>query len=127
MTKYVLDASALLALVQNEKGAAVVIEHLASSVICSVNYSETISKLLRHNVPFSDAKNIVMDLAIPVIDFDGEMADESAKFKEQTRSNGLSLGDCACLALAKVYGYDVITADAIWKKANSGVNIVLIR
>lgn len=122
-----LDASALLALVQNEKGADFVIEHLADSVICSVNYSETISKLLRYNVGFTDATSIVSDLAIPLIDFDKEMADEAAKLKAQTRSFGLIMRDLACFALTKVYNYDVITADAIWQKANTGVIIKLIR
>lgn len=125
--KYVLDASALLALIQNEKGADVVTRHLSQSVISTVNYSEIISKLMQYNIAFADAAGIVVDLAIPVIDFDSEMASESAKLKHQTRSFGLSLGDCACLALAKIKGYEVITADAIWDKADTRVSITLIR
>lgn len=127
MTHYVLDASALLALVQNETGADVVMEHLAGSVISSVNYSEVISTLLRYNIEFSSAADIVNDLAIPVIEFTEVMAGLSASFKEETRAYGLSLGDCACLATAKFYDYEVITADKIWKKAETGVNIILIR
>lgn len=127
MAHYVLDASALLALVQNETGADIVMEHLTGSVISSVNYSEVISTLLRYNIEFSAAADIVNDLAIPVIDFTEVMAGLSAGLKEKTRAYGLSLGDCACLATAKFHDYDVITADKIWKKADIGVNVILIR
>ena len=43
MTEVVLDASALLALLQEEPGSALVENHLADAVISAVNVSEVIA------------------------------------------------------------------------------------
>jgi PIN domain nuclease of toxin-antitoxin system len=45
MNKYVLDASALLAMLKKEPGAKIVEETLPFTVISSVNISETVSIL----------------------------------------------------------------------------------
>ena len=44
-----------------------------------------------------------------------------------TRAAGLSLGDRACLALAKSQGGLVLTADRVWATLDIGVEIELIR
>ena len=51
----------------------------------------------------------------------------AASFDEVTKQHGLSLGDRACLALAKLRNLPVLTADTIWKELDLGVKIKLIR
>jgi ribonuclease VapC len=44
-----------------------------------------------------------------------------------TKKAGLSLGDRACIALAKELGLPAMTADKAWTRAASGVEVVLLR
>jgi PIN domain nuclease of toxin-antitoxin system len=62
-----------------------------------------------------------------IIEFDAEQAIIAASFDSLTRKYGLSLGDRACLALAKSKNLPVLTADKVWKELDLGVKIRLIR
>lgn len=55
------------------------------------------------------------------------MAYETGRLKSVTKKFGLSLGDRACLAAAKVSGGSVLTADQNWTRAKTGIKIKLIR
>jgi PIN domain nuclease of toxin-antitoxin system len=44
-----------------------------------------------------------------------------------TRSAGLSVGDRACLGLAKELDLPVVTADRMWASLDLGIEIELIR
>jgi ribonuclease VapC len=46
MSSCVLDASALLALINGEKGSEIVMSHLPDAVISSVNFGEVVAKLI---------------------------------------------------------------------------------
>ena len=62
-----------------------------------------------------------------IIEFDQEQAIIAASFDKITKKYGLSLGDRACLALAKHKKLPVLTADKIWKKFDLGLKVQLIR
>ena len=62
-----------------------------------------------------------------VIDFDRPLAEATGALAVLTRAQGLSLGDRACLALAKREGAIALTADQAWSKVKAGVDIQLIR
>jgi ribonuclease VapC len=64
---------------------------------------------------------LVIELFTPE---DGEMA---GKLWSQTRSNGLSLGDRACLALGMRLEATVLTGDRAWQSLNLAVDIRMIR
>jgi PIN domain nuclease of toxin-antitoxin system len=51
----------------------------------------------------------------------------AARLREKTKKYGLSLGDRACLSLAKLKSFPVLTADKIWAKLSVGVEIKIIR
>ncbi len=127
MNRVVLDASALLALINEEKGAGMVEEHLPFAVMSSVNACEVLTVLLQAGVPSKNAENIIHELIQEIIPFDRKHLSLTAHLRELTKSYGLSLGDRACLSLGQIEKCPVLTADKIWTKINQPVKIILIR
>jgi ribonuclease VapC len=126
--KIVLDASALLALLNQENGYEKVETALPNSMISSVNYSETIAVLSKLGVPEEEAKELTHSIIPDIIPFDTEQAHTAAILRKQTQSHGLSLGDRACLALAEKFKARVLTADKVWGKLSlENVKIDVIR
>ena len=62
-----------------------------------------------------------------MINFDKIQAIEAGMLFEQTKHLGLSLGDRACIALAKINNLPILTADKIWLDLRVGVEIKSIR
>lgn len=56
-------------------------------------------------------------------DFTVEDSKEVAHIHGLTRAAGLSLGDCACLALGKRLSATVLTADARWASVAGRVGV----
>jgi ribonuclease VapC len=123
----VLDASALLAFLQNEPGAEEVAALLSRSCISAVNLAETLSKLVEYGKPLDDVSYQIERLRIPVIPFDAEQAKLVASLWQATRVVGLSLGDRACLAVGLKTGLPVLTTERAWSKVKVGVDVGLIR
>lgn len=127
MNKVILDASALLALFKQEHGHEIVEKHLANVVMSSVNVSEVIAYMIETGIEYKDAEQMTTEVIKEVIAFDLEQACIAAALKKKTKSFGLSLGDRACLALAKIKDLPVLTADRIWHKLEEDIKIQLIR
>jgi len=128
MSRSVLDASAILAVLQNEPGNEVLTDELlAESVASAVNLAEVQTSMVRRGVPEDE---VWMKASVPVgqvIDFTEGQARVAGSLVAKTRGLGLSLGDCACLALALELKAPVYTADRSWKKLSLGVAIHVIR
>lgn len=127
MSSAVLDASALLAFLRREPGAETVAAALADCSISSVNLAETYSRLVRSGGSPESVARHVERLQIPVVAFDEPQARVAASIHSQSRRYGLSLADCACLALGVSSRAMVLTADRAWGQLVLGVEIVLIR
>lgn len=127
MSKYVLDASALLALLNNEPGAQRVKDILPESVVCTVNVCETVGKLVSVGMSIDDARTSVALLLPQVIPFDTELAFKTGALITDTKKLGLSLGDRACLALALMRQNTAVTAERVWSKLKLDVTIEVIR
>jgi PIN domain nuclease of toxin-antitoxin system len=120
----VLDASALLALILDEPGADVVQAALDQEVLLSViNFAEVIGRAERAGIKPEDARNGIFALPLQLVHLDEKMAFEMGKLA----GVGRPLGDCACLATAKVLEADALTADKVWAKLKIGLKIRLIR
>ncbi|UDF05406.1 type II toxin-antitoxin system VapC family toxin [Asticcacaulis sp. AND118] len=126
MSDYILDSSAVLALLFNEAGADRVQAVLPDAMISAVNFSEVIAKLCEKGLPSETARQAVEALGIEVVAHDVEQAFLAGALRLTTRALGLSLGDRACLALAKVREMPVLTADAAWQGLTD-FQVVLIR
>ena len=127
MSDYVLDASAILALLNAEKGADLVQDMLPRAVLSAVNLAEVITRLVAVGMPEKEIQETLTLLGLKIIPFEEEGAFQSGFLYVKTRPLGLSLGDRACLGLAKTRGATALTADRTWQELSVGVKIKLIR
>ena len=127
MSNVVLDASALLALLNQEPGQEVVAEVLSKSLVSAVNLSEVVAKLMDQAIPKDDIQEILAALDLSVIPFDEEQGIVAGQLRSLTKEYGLSLGDRACLALGLQTQHPVVTADRNWAKLQISLEIQLIR
>lgn len=130
----VLDASALLAFLLDEPGSDAVEEALAAGASMSaVNLSEVLTKLADIGLdPEAEAGSLeemgLLGIAVDVEAFDRELALEAAKLRRSTKGHGLSLGDRACIALGRLRGATVLTAERTWERVpDLGVIINRVR
>lgn len=112
--RYILDASALLALIQDEPGAQRVAEVLNNSVISTVNLAEVAAKLGDYGMPPAEVAHELKPLNLTVVPFDERQALNSGALRGTTRASGLSLGDRACLAAAEATGRIALASDRSW-------------
>lgn len=127
MSEHVLDASAVLAVMLGERGAEAVLERLPGAVIGAVNLAEVVSKLQERGVPEAEIDRDIAEMDILIIPFDAAQAMAAGKLRARTRSQGLSLGDRACLALAVARGVPAITLDRGWARLDIGAEVVVAR
>lgn len=127
MSKVVLDASAILAVLYSEAGAEQVLPALPHAIVSAVNLAEVYSKTLERNVLLEDVHRMVAKLKVVSIPFDDELAFITGTLREPTRSSGFSLGDRACLALGLNMGLPVLTGDQRWRDVHVGVEVRLFR
>jgi ribonuclease VapC len=127
MSKIVLDASALLAFVNREPGAEKVTAVLGEAMISAVNFCEVVTKLALRNSTSHRVLNELTEFELEVVHFDRSLAEATGLLATRTRELGLSLGDRACLALARREGAIALTADRAWRKVDLGIDIQLIR
>ncbi len=123
----VLDASAVLALLNNEPGVAKVAAALNGASISAVNVAEVGAKLSDYGMKQKDIETALRNLSLGVVPLDEAGALASAALRASTRGNGLSLGDRCCLALGQALGKPVLTADRQWKKLRLGITVNAIR
>jgi len=127
MPESVIDASALLALLNAELGAEVVTEAIPGGVISAVNLSEVIAKLCDSGMPEKAIRQALQPLGLEVVSFDEEQCYQAGLLRTSTQGMGISLGDRACLSLARMRGVVVLTADRTWAGLSVGANIKVIR
>lgn len=127
MAACVFDSAAVLAAAYGEPGAALVQSRLPHALISSVNLCECLSSMIAKGRTPDAAWKQLRQLQLEVIGFDFLQARAAAALIEQTRSFGLSLGDRACLALARARRLPVLTADRIWAELHLGIEVQLIR
>jgi PIN domain nuclease of toxin-antitoxin system len=125
----VLDASAVIAAVLREPGHEKVDAVLAEAFISTVNWVEVAAKYAREGYADADIPNIISPLECRRVDFDEDLALAAGLMQRVTKPAGLSLGDRACLALAKRLGAKVLTTDRAWLRvaAAIGVEVEVIR
>jgi PIN domain nuclease of toxin-antitoxin system len=129
----VLDASALLAHLNEERGAEVVREAMqAGAAISVINWTEVLTKLAERGedpelaaAELRAAGLIGATVSVePVTDADCIAV---ARLRSATKAKGLSLADRACLALADRLGVPAMTADRTWSEVDVAAQVHLIR
>lgn len=129
----VLDASALLAWLQDETGADQVDAalHLGAH-IHTVNWAEVLTKLASKGVRPAEVHWQLTERGIlgQLLQIDPGVPDDAtsvATLYSATRSAGLSLGDRYCLATGQRLGTPVLTTDRAWTTLNLPVTVQLLR
>jgi ribonuclease VapC len=123
----VLDTSALIALIFDEPGANKVMPYLANAIMSTVNVLETATILRSRGIDLAVAEQEISRLLAEIVLLDQAVAYQAAELYPYTKAHGLSLGDRACLGLAKSRNLPVLTADKVWKKLDIGADVRLIR
>jgi PIN domain nuclease of toxin-antitoxin system len=127
MSGVVLDASAVLALVLREAGAEQVQRYCPGATISAVNVAEVVARLAEGGTVETDVRAAISELGFSVVPLDAEQAFATGMLRPKTRHAGLSLGDRACLALARERNLPALTADRRWRGLDVGVDIRFIR
>ena len=128
MNEVVLDASAILALLQNERGSEKLTDEVMNDAVAStVNLAEVQSKLVKKGYDPDEAWEDAQLLVTSAEPFTSEQAKIAGSLIAKTEKYGLSLGDRSCLALALVLKAPVYTTEQIWKNLKVGIPIHVIR
>jgi ribonuclease VapC len=128
MSKSILDASALLALLKEEPGSEQVVEAITEgAAISTVNFSEVVAKLNEVGMPEDAIHESLDSLGLEIVDFDSELAYLAGLLRPLTKRAGLSLGDRCCLALAQNRNLPVFTADRQWTNLSLSLKIYVLR
>ncbi len=128
MSSIVLDASAILAIINAEPGSEKLSPELLRDAVCStVNLAEVQAKLVSRGWSPDDAWEDATSPVREAVSFDEEQAKIAGSMVALTRSLGLSLGDRACLALGLSLRAPVYTAERTWTKLKLGVRVHAIR
>ncbi|MDH3920132.1 MAG: type II toxin-antitoxin system VapC family toxin [Rhodospirillales bacterium] len=127
MADVVLDASAVLAVLNGEPGADEVSVHLPGAHLSAVNAAEVAGKLVDGGAGAEAAGRSLDRRGVGIVPFERDDVVPVADIRAESRSAGLSLGDRACLALARRLDLPALTADRQWKDIQVGVEVRLIR
>jgi PIN domain nuclease of toxin-antitoxin system len=128
MSKAVLDASAILAVIFREPGAEKLTgEILETAVVSTVNLAEVQTKLIQKGYDSEDAWEDALLLKGPPEPFTSDQAKIAGSLIAQTQKYGLSLGDRSCLALAIALKAPVYTTEQAWRNLKLGISIHVIR
>ena len=128
----VLDASALLAYLRDEPGASVVADAIAKGTSMStLNVAEVLSRATDRG---ADPDQLAQELtargllrgAIDIEPLTLADAVDIARLRPLTRTAGLSMGDRACLALARRLGIPTLTSVKAWIEVDVDVEVTLI-
>jgi PIN domain nuclease of toxin-antitoxin system len=123
----VLDASAVLAVLNSEPVGDKVSGHLSGGLMSAVNAVEVGTRLVDAGMTPDIAIEAIDLLGMTIVDFDRELAAMATSLRPATRKAGLSLADRACLALAVRENLPAITADQLWSSVDVGVKVEMIR
>lgn len=126
-SKVVLDASALLCLLNDEPGADRVIDVLTRCVIGTTNLAEVVSKLRDRGLSLDEVREALGGLHLDVRPLSSAQAMIIGDLRPATKALGLSLGDRACLALAIDLQAEMFTTDGPLATADVGVTITDVR
>ena len=93
----------------------------------AVNWSETVQKAHARNVPAEGLRRDIESLGLTIVPFTVDDAEEAARLWPETAGASLSMGDRACLALARREAIPAVTTDRAWQSVSTGVDVQVIR
>jgi ribonuclease VapC len=124
----VLDASAILAVIQREAGyERLTPQILDVAAVSAVNLAEVQARLRSRGWNSEEAWEDATSPVREIVPFSAQQAQVAGDLAPETRALGLSLGDRACLTLALERNAVVYTADRAWRNLSLKLTIEVIR
>ncbi|MBB6122899.1 PIN domain-containing protein [Sphingobium subterraneum] len=129
MSAFILDASALLAMLREEPGGDAVAEAVGEARMSVVNLAEVVSHFIHNGMPMDAVDAMLRPLPIALVPADADLSRIAGHLRALTAEAGLSLGDRFCLALALRDKLPAWTSDRQWSSIaqKTGVEVVTIR
>jgi PIN domain nuclease of toxin-antitoxin system len=121
----VVDASVVLAWLQDEPGADDAERHLIDGVIGAANWSEVLQKARQHGADPELVARLLASLGLEVADVVEADAVRAAVLWRA--GSALSLADRLCMALGLRLGAPVATGDSAWAGLSGGPEVLMIR
>ena len=121
----VVDASVILAWLQDEPGTDEAEPLLMEGIIGAANWSEVLQKARQHGAPADIVGRLLVSFGLTVHEV--TRADAEAAADLWRSGTALSLADRLCLALGLRMDLPVATADAAWAELENGPTVVVIR
>lgn len=121
----IVDASVVLAWLQDEPGADKSEPLLMEGLIGAANWSEVLQKARQHGAPSGVVARLLASFGLTVVEVSRADAEIAADLWH--RRTPLSLGDRLCLALGVRMGLPVATSDAEWTTVTNGPDVLLVR
>ena len=121
----VVDASVVLAWLQDEPGSDLAERHLVEGIIGAANWSEVLQKARQHGAQPGVVARLLTSFGLRVVDVTAEDAERAAEL--WVAGSKLSLADRLCLALGARLAVSVITTDAEWQSVRGGPRVILAR
>ena len=102
---------------------------MTGAKISAVNYAEVLSKLSDHGMDVDEAIADLAELDLTVMPVSQAIAEQASRLRASTKSAGLSIGDCSCLALAVHLEAPILTTNKEWRGVSkaAGVKVELAR
>jgi PIN domain nuclease of toxin-antitoxin system len=111
MSKVILDASALLALIKNGPGASTLEDLLGQIVMTTLSLTEAATILLQSDMTLQECEECLLPLVSQLIPFDTPHALLTANLAKQLKGKDLSLEARSCLALGMKMNLPIYTAN----------------
>jgi ribonuclease VapC len=125
---FVLDSSAILAIIRAEPGADVALKHARSDGLMSaVNVSEVVTKCIDQNYPEDAALEVIQSCGLRIVPLDETLAILTGRLRRLAPKGVLSVGDRACIATAAMAGGTAVTSDRIWRTLELPCPVEFIR
>jgi ribonuclease VapC len=121
----VVDASVVLAWLQDEPGSDAAEPMLMEGLIGAANWSEVLQKARQHGADAGLVGRLLTSFGLRVADV--TEADAARAADLWRIGSQLSLADRLCLALGLRLELAVATTDTAWRSVDGGPQIVLIR
>ena len=112
----ILDASAVLATLQNEAGNDAV-DMLFETQACAmsiVNLTEVLERLANRGMPLAIAHELTGSLDLKILPFELAESTLTAALHAATARTGIGLADRACIATGMRRDAAILTADRAW-------------
>jgi ribonuclease VapC len=127
VSSVVFDASAVLAVLNRERGHDKAAPLLHGAAISAVNYGEVLKKTIEFGGSIPTVQLLLGKQSLRVVPFDVAHAVKAALIWPQSKPFGLSFADRACVALGLLLDLPVVTAEENMSKVDLPVKVKLIR